>query len=219
MKQLHCINIMHISIVLTLLFYIEVAEVTGQNVITRPVDSEIYTDTHGESIKHIKTYNNGCECIKYDCGCCQYIEFDPISVNGTLCANASYLEHDYGISITVTYNNFAIINETVSARNPPPICVGEDIVDAIELEICVHIYDIDVTSDKFHACFEILGKIMKLRISTIKLGCIDSKLLKKKSIESNDIAFNLSSLSLKKNKYFVKYFILLTVICILYRYI
>ncbi|XP_029155465.1 uncharacterized protein LOC114928437 [Nylanderia fulva] len=192
MKQLYCINIMHISIILTLFLYIEVTEVMGQSVITRPADSEMYTDIHGESIEHaksIKTYNNGCECIKYDCGCCQYIELDAVFINGTLCVNASYLEHDYGISITVTYNNFAIINETVSARNPPPICVGEDIVDAVELEICLHIYDIDVTSDKFHACFEVLGKVMKLKLSTIKLGCIDSKLKKKSIIEiiSNDI--------------------------------
>lgn len=128
-----------------------------------------------------------------------------------VCANASYLEYDYGISITVTFNTFTIINETVSgniqlqikryailllyfnkciflARNPPPICVGEDIVDTVELEICLHIYDIDI-SDRFHACFEILGKIMKLRISKIKLGCINSN--------------NLSSSFLEKEKYSV----------------
>ncbi|CAL1681721.1 unnamed protein product [Lasius platythorax] len=184
MKQLHCINIMHISIVLILFFHVEVVEMIDQSVITRTADSEIYTD--GELI--IKPHNNSCECIKYDCGCCQYMELDAISLNGTLCANASYLEYDYGISITVTFNTFTIINETVSARNPPPICVGEDIVDTVELEICLHIYDIDI-SDRFHACFEILGKIMKLRISKMKLGCINSN--------------NLSSSFLEKEKYSV----------------
>lgn len=122
-----------------------------------------------------------------------------------VCANASYLEHDYGFSLTVTYNNFAIINETVSgniylienwnidailyifihfyifhfniflARNPPPICVGEDIVDALEVEICLHIYNINIESDKFHACFEILLKALKIRITKVSLGCIDTK--------------------------------------------
>lgn len=25
---------------------------------------------------------NGCECINYDCGCCQYMELDFMSLNG-----------------------------------------------------------------------------------------------------------------------------------------
>lgn len=199
MKQLHCITLnsmMHISIVLLLFFYAVVVEVKGQNVITETADSET---SHDKSV--IKLHENNCECIEYNCGCCQLIELDTISLNGTLCANASYLEHDYGISITVTYNNYAIINETVSARNPPPICVGEDIVDAIEIEICLHIYDIDVDTDRFHACFEILGKIMKIKISKLKLGCINSKPRETLKYIENNIPFNLSSLFSKKKKY------------------
>lgn len=33
-----------------------------------------------------------------------------------VCANASYLMHDYGISITMTYNNIIIINETITGN-------------------------------------------------------------------------------------------------------
>jgi len=33
-----------------------------------------------------------------------------------VCINASYLEKDYGISLTVTYNNFSIFNETISGN-------------------------------------------------------------------------------------------------------
>ncbi|EZA49842.1 hypothetical protein X777_11823 [Ooceraea biroi] len=45
--------------------------------------------------------------------------------------------------MTLTFNKWTIINETVSARNPPPICIGENIVD-LEIEVCLHIYDIDI---------------------------------------------------------------------------
>jgi len=30
----------------------------------------------------MKTYNNGCECIQYDCGCCQHLEWDAVSMEG-----------------------------------------------------------------------------------------------------------------------------------------
>lgn len=81
---------------------------------------------------------------------------------------------------------FLINNIYFLARNPPPICFGEDIVDALDVEICLHVYDIDITSDKFHACFEILGKLMKLPITKIQLGCVQTKLHKEiKYIENN----------------------------------
>ncbi|GAB1859628.1 hypothetical protein CAJAP_00707 [Camponotus japonicus] len=130
------------------------------------------------------TYDNSCECInKYYCGCCQFIEWDAVSLNGTLCGNASYLDHDYGISITLTYNNVTLINETVTVKDAPPICVG-NFVDSV-FDICLQIYDIDVDSNGFHACFEILGKIMKFEIYKLELGCIGSML--KYSISPNVI--------------------------------
>ncbi|XP_050456195.1 uncharacterized protein LOC126853964 isoform X3 [Cataglyphis hispanica] len=91
----------------------EIVEGTDQNVIIQTIDSEIsQANAYNEYVLEI--HDNGCECIKYNCGCCQFIEWDTVSLNGTLCANASYLEHDYGFSVTVTYNNFTIINEEIT---------------------------------------------------------------------------------------------------------
>jgi len=73
------------------------------------------------------------------------------------------------------------------ARNPPPICTGEDIVEYIEIEVCLRIYDINIESNKFNACFEIFGKIMKLKFSKIKLGCIGTNLYKEIMYIENNI--------------------------------
>ncbi|GAB1859627.1 hypothetical protein CAJAP_00706 [Camponotus japonicus] len=191
MKQLHCIN-MRICIVLLLFFYAKIVEVIGQDVMIQTANSGTLNN---KSV--MKIYDNGCECIKYHCGCCQSIELDAISLNGTLCANASYLDRDYGISVTITYNHITIINETVSARDPPPICIGENIVDSVKIDICLQIYDIDVDYNKFHACFDILGKIMKLKIYKLELGCIGSMQHKKKQY-INNITFNLLPLFFQK---------------------
>ncbi|RLU22152.1 hypothetical protein DMN91_006532 [Ooceraea biroi] len=122
------------------------------------------------------------------------MEWDEVSLNGTLCANASYLQHEYGISMTLTFNKWTIINETVSARNPPPICIGENIVD-LEIEVCLHIYDIDIDieTNKFHACFEVLGRIMKLKFSKIKLGCVNTSLYEGVRCIENNIIHQLSN--------------------------
>lgn len=199
MEQLRCNNIMCICIVLILFFCTEVVEVIGQNPMIQTANSETL-HTNNKSI--IKIYDNGCECIKYHCGCCQFIELNAISLNGTFCANASYLIQDYGISITMTYNHIIIINETITARNPPPICIGEAIIDSFKVEVCLQVYDVNVDFNGFHACFDILGRIMKLKIYKLELGCIGSTLHKKKPYIKN-INFNLLPLFVQKKKHSV----------------
>ncbi|XP_011879912.1 PREDICTED: uncharacterized protein LOC105568670 [Vollenhovia emeryi] len=170
LRYLHITNAL-----IGLLFHAGIAKATGQDVITSLSSNALDNGAHNKFIMRISgDVHNGCECFKYDCGCCQYLDWDAICMNGKLCANATYLRNDFGFSLTVTFNNFAIINETISARNPPPICFGEDIIDALEVDICLRIYDIDIKKDYFHACFEILGRIMKLPISKIQLGCVQT---------------------------------------------
>lgn len=88
------------------------------------------------------------------------------------------------------------------ARNPPPICIGEDIVDSVEVEICLRIYDIDIEHlyKYFHACFEILGKIMKIHLSSIKLGCVNTKLHENMQYIVDNTINDLSNVSLSLPK-------------------
>lgn len=73
------------------------------------------------------------------------------------------------------------------ARNPPPVCIGENIVD-LEIEVCLHVYDIDVhESGKFHACFELFARIIKLRMPKLQLGCISSNVYRKLSYIKDNI--------------------------------
>lgn len=30
----------------------------------------------------MEMYDNGCECIKYNCGCCQHLQWDVVSMDG-----------------------------------------------------------------------------------------------------------------------------------------
>ncbi|XP_014238527.2 uncharacterized protein LOC106660173 [Trichogramma pretiosum] len=88
-----------------------------------------------------------CECINYDCGCCAHVHVSDI-LDGNLCSNFTYLpDPDYGISTTITYNNLTIFNKTVSARNPPPICVIH--VEKIEMEFCLRFEDLEIKDKCF----------------------------------------------------------------------
>ncbi|KYN17496.1 hypothetical protein ALC57_10201 [Trachymyrmex cornetzi] len=114
-----------------------------------------------------------------------------------ICVNASYLEKGYGFSLTITYNNFAIISKTISVGNPPPICLGEDISSEVDVDVCLRLYNIYINNNKFLVCFEIYGERMKLLITKIKLGCIDQTKQRDKIKYTEN---NSSKLFLKKMK-------------------
>ncbi|XP_047362627.1 uncharacterized protein LOC124954165 [Vespa velutina] len=133
----------------------------------------------------INSIENSCECIRYDCGCCKRIETDIININGSVCANATYLDQEYGFSVTMTYKTIIVTNKTVSAKNPPPICYGFLYLSKLPIftdEICLHLYDIDVSNKDFHICFEIIIKMVLGKEVVTPLGCITKKLKSPKEI-------------------------------------
>ncbi|XP_003426920.1 uncharacterized protein LOC100680505 [Nasonia vitripennis] len=110
-----------------------------------------------------------CECIEYDCGCCTNLQVKNI-LDGNLCSNFSYLPEEYGISVTITYNGVDIFNETISAKNPPALCVIH--FDKLHMEICLRFYHLDVKNKCFSGCAEFEISFFKiLPLKKIKLGC------------------------------------------------
>lgn len=111
-----------------------------------------------------------CVCYHQTCGCCIHAEEPDIHLNSTVCVNVTYLSEDYGISFTVSLNNHTLYNETVSVRNPPPVCVGFPYVKELA-DICVRLYDIDAKSRTFHACARVEARMKYIIIAHYDLGC------------------------------------------------
>lgn len=115
---------------------------------------------------------NHCTCIEYNCGCCAHLVERQISLDSTICTNATYLKRDYGFSLTVTFNNFTVFNETMSLRNPPPVCMGAPFVKELA-EVCVRIYDIQASAAHLHACVEAEARLKHIHVAKYELGCFD----------------------------------------------
>ncbi|XP_046398885.1 uncharacterized protein LOC124165491 [Ischnura elegans] len=115
---------------------------------------------------------NGCHCLNYSCGCCEHLEEEKIYLNATVCINATLLRSEYGISVTMTYNGVTLYNETISARNPPPLCVGAPYLKEYA-ELCVRLYDLDVTRKRFHGCADAEARMKHILLAEYKLGCFD----------------------------------------------
>ncbi|OXU22984.1 hypothetical protein TSAR_014732 [Trichomalopsis sarcophagae] len=110
-----------------------------------------------------------CECIDYDCGCCTKLQVKNM-LDGNLCSNFSYLPEQYGLSATVTYKDTAILNETMSAKNPLPLCV--ETFDELGMEFCLRFYNLDLKDKCFSGCVEFEVSFFKvIAVKKIKLVC------------------------------------------------
>lgn len=149
------------------------------------VSAEISSEGNNTSLEDRNP--TGCHCVQYDCGCCQHIKVKRVHLDDTVCANISYLPEDYGLSMTITFDSYTVFNTTISARNPPPICIGQDYVKELEAEICIRFYDLDVKEHRFHGCIKFEVELYKVKLASYDLGC-----------------FNLGPKSLKNTENFFK---------------
>ncbi|XP_013389938.1 uncharacterized protein LOC106158476 [Lingula anatina] len=114
--------------------------------------------------------NSGCKCVNYNCGCCAHMEVSKIELNETGCVNVSYLPDQYGISLTFSLNGHVYVNETISAKNPPPLCFAiPHLKDFASL--CIKFYNLSVSSSKLSGCVKIQARLYHVDIEDIPLGC------------------------------------------------
>lgn len=139
--------------------------VTGSHDITQGLEEKLEGYVKKAAADH-------CTCVEYNCGCCQHIVEKQIRLDSTICANATYLKKDYGFSLTVTFNKYTVFNETMSLRNPPPVCMGAPFVKELA-EVCVRIYDIQASKAHLHACVEVEAHLKHIHIAKYELGCFN----------------------------------------------
>ncbi|GAB1601534.1 uncharacterized protein LOC115218648 [Argonauta hians] len=94
---------------------------------------------------------------KYECGprgytwhCCERLSLPAIDLDETACLEMSYLPKALGFSVNIKWNGFTIIKESVSVRNPPPLCVGIPEMDW--LDVCLVFHNVTFSEDALSSC-------------------------------------------------------------------
>ncbi|KAK3741634.1 hypothetical protein QZH41_008309 [Actinostola sp. cb2023] len=87
----------------------------------------------------------------------------------SVCVNITYLPQQYGVSLTLTWNDKVVFNKTISASNPPPICIGVPHVKL--LEVCVRLYNISYNKQHFGGCVALEFELLAVK-EDIQLGCV-----------------------------------------------
>lgn len=125
----------------------------------------------GTSVVNSVLATNGCSCRTMTCGCCEHLNIPKIGLDDTGCANITYLPKPvYGLSFTFSINGLVLYNNTVSARNPPPICF--DVPHLKEYaSICLKFHDLHLGQGKFEGCIKLEAELYHLRVAEHEMGC------------------------------------------------
>ncbi|CAH3194180.1 unnamed protein product [Porites evermanni] len=109
-----------------------------------------------------------CSCTKDpvpQCGCCADFKYEEKTHH--ICVNTSYIASEKALRFTVTYDGKVLLNETLSAKNPPPFCQGLKPL----AYICEKYSNMSYGDDnKWGGCLEIYGGVV-VQILDIKFGC------------------------------------------------
>lgn len=77
---------------------------------------------------------NSCRCFHVQCVCCARILMKRLHLNDKACANFTLLPKFQEFAFRFLFNNKLVYNHTITAENPPQICLGSKSKAA---EICV----------------------------------------------------------------------------------
>uniref|UniRef100_A0A0B6YRA3 DUF4773 domain-containing protein n=1 Tax=Arion vulgaris TaxID=1028688 RepID=A0A0B6YRA3_9EUPU len=113
--------------------------------------------------------NSVCSCTNDCCGCCAHIVIGILHIDETACVNFCYIPAELALDFTFTLNDIVIIEEKISVRNPPPICVGVPIIKLVR--ICIVFYNIKLEDEHLQGCIDIEAKAFSIVIERLHLGC------------------------------------------------
>ncbi|XP_029642057.1 uncharacterized protein LOC115216684 [Octopus sinensis] len=78
--------------------------------------------------------NSFCRCFHVQCVCCAWINMTRLHLSEKACANFTLLPKFQEFAFRFVFNNKLVYNQTITAENPPLICLGSKTKAA---EICV----------------------------------------------------------------------------------
>lgn len=129
----------------------------------------------GKILRRIGYRANGCSCQELTCGCCLGINMDQFNFNREGCMNFTYLPEDFAIHMNMIMNNESIYQNSISAKNPPPLCLPLAIPGvpiSIPIDFCARVYDIYTQDQNMHMCFDLEARFSQADILVLHFDCM-----------------------------------------------
>ncbi|KAL3289540.1 hypothetical protein HHI36_022957 [Cryptolaemus montrouzieri] len=130
----------------------------------------------GKILRRIGYRANGCSCQELTCGCCLGINMNQFNFNREGCINFSYRPEEFVIDMNMILNNESVYQNSISGRNPPPICLPISLftsfVFPVPVDICAKVFDIYTKDQNIHMCFDLEARISQAQVLILHFDCM-----------------------------------------------
>ncbi|XP_014467432.1 PREDICTED: uncharacterized protein LOC106740678 [Dinoponera quadriceps] len=112
----------------------------------------------------------GCNCLGLTCACCTGINLTAINFNRRTCTNFTYDPDEFSIKVAIMMNEREVFAYSLSAKNPPPLCVPFSYLPIINF--CVRFFDIYTPGSNLHACIDFETRVVNWPILVLHFNCV-----------------------------------------------
>ncbi|XP_058799495.1 uncharacterized protein LOC131668983 [Phymastichus coffea] len=123
------------------------------------------------SLPKIKFRGLPCACVDMSCGCCAGLNISTIKFDRRYCANFTFDPANFEVDMMVMMNENEIFKTSLSARNPPPVCVPLPYVPV--LDFCLRLYDLSLQDgNNLHTCIDFEARLTQSPLLVMHFNCI-----------------------------------------------
>ncbi|KAL2729979.1 hypothetical protein V1477_015790 [Vespula maculifrons] len=111
-----------------------------------------------------------CFCNNMTCGCCAGVNLTAINFNRRACTKFTYDPQKFAINMSFNMNEKEIFSSSLSAKNPPPVCIPFVYIPVITF--CARFFDIHTIGTNLHACLDLETRVVNAPILILHFNCV-----------------------------------------------
>ncbi|XP_049762502.1 uncharacterized protein LOC126088405 [Schistocerca cancellata] len=113
-----------------------------------------------------------CSCQDLTCGCCVGMRIQAFSFDRTACMNLTYDPYEFALVADVLMDGDSLYQQTMSAKNPPPLCMPVPIPYAPSMDMCMRLWDVYTPGLNLHACLDMEARLQRAPVLVLHFDCM-----------------------------------------------